>query len=515
MKRNLFGAIFFIWALLATPAYASVIMNEIAWMGTTDSSTNEWIELYNEDAHVVDLSGWKIVADDGSPSIALSGTISANGYFLIERTDDTTVPGVTADLIAAFGSGLSNSGETLRLLNTNGVSVDTVIGGVDWVNIGGNNITKETAQRTTGGWITGTSTPRAQNVAQASVVLDTNTNTNTTINTGTSGDSLVPSKSTMATTPTKTTVSSEIFPRKDIVVLAGDDKNVFALFPVTFNGSATGLYGESLDTATYRWNFGDGAIGAGKTTSHVYEFPGEYVVTLEVFWSTYRRTDRLSVIAVMPDVVISKIVAGDNGYIELLNRANREIDLSEWTITTSSGSVAFAFPPNSIILPKKTFLLANHLSHFRDIETDLSLHFPDGKIIFTMATATPQSAEVNAGQHTTVTSAASLVPLSHTKTYEGESVSKINDIQKVSSPNGATNTAETVLWKKNPAELGASLASRGYEIDGGSKWLLVLLGIILLILAGFIIAQSHRGDVTIADEYAIIEDIIEGREDLK
>ena len=50
----------------------------------------------------------------------LSGTISANGFYLIERTDDNTISNIAADLATAFsgsgGSGLSNSGEVLNLV---------------------------------------------------------------------------------------------------------------------------------------------------------------------------------------------------------------------------------------------------------------------------------------------------------------------------------------------------------------------------------------------------------------
>ena len=110
----------------ATPAFANVVVSEIAWMGTADSSTDEWIELANTGNSAVDLSGWSLRADDGSPTITLSGSIVANGYFLIERTDDNTVPNIPADLVTAFGNGLGNAGETLVLRNASDVEIDRV-----------------------------------------------------------------------------------------------------------------------------------------------------------------------------------------------------------------------------------------------------------------------------------------------------------------------------------------------------------------------------------------------------
>lgn len=511
MQRNLFIMVFFMWAIFVTPAYANVFINEIAWMGTDVSSTNEWIELYNDDSSAVDLTGWTIEAEDGSPSIALSGVISANGYFLIERTDDTTVPSVPADLIAVFGNGLSNTGETLRLQNQSATVIDKVIGGEDWVNIGGDNATKETAQRTVNSWVTGAPSPRMQNAAQAGEVLGSSADTLATANTSTTGSAVVQTNTTTSTanSPVKPATQTEVFPRKDIVVFAGDDKRAFAFFPTTFTGVATGLYGESLDTATYRWNFGDGTTGEGKTLPHTYEFGGEYLATLEVFWSNYHRTDRLSVMVTVPDVIIAKTVSGENGYIELTNRTDREIDLSGWTIALSEGEAIFTFPSNTIILSKKSFLLSNRVSHIVNGEAGLMLNFPDGGIVF--RTNVTSSTQVNEMVKNPV---ASNSP-STKKIYQGVNFAGAVGANSAREVNDMASTTGIVLWEKDTAQLGAGIASRGYEIDGSAKWLYVLLTIMLIVFAGFMIARSHRDEVTVADEYAIIEDIIEGRDDLK
>ena len=68
-----------------------VVINEVAWSGTLDDYNDEWIELYNNTAIAVDLSGWTLVAGDGSPDITLAGTIPAHGFYLLERSDDDAV----------------------------------------------------------------------------------------------------------------------------------------------------------------------------------------------------------------------------------------------------------------------------------------------------------------------------------------------------------------------------------------------------------------------------------------
>jgi hypothetical protein len=154
--------------LSAGPVFAAVFINEIAWMGSVEGDANsEWIELYNDAPVAVDLSGWKLQAADGTPSIALSGTISANGYFLLERADDA-VSGVKADIV--YTGGMENAGEILTLRDSKEVEIDRVDSGVNWKMIGGNNETKQTAQRSGTTWITAVATARAANAVPEPVV---------------------------------------------------------------------------------------------------------------------------------------------------------------------------------------------------------------------------------------------------------------------------------------------------------------------------------------------------------
>jgi hypothetical protein len=101
-----------------------VVLSEIAWMGTTTSSTDEWIELYNNTSSPSDLTGWTLSAADGTPSIPLSGSIPAAGYFLLERTDDTTVPDLPAD--QTYSGGLGNGGEDVILQDAGSNLIDRV-----------------------------------------------------------------------------------------------------------------------------------------------------------------------------------------------------------------------------------------------------------------------------------------------------------------------------------------------------------------------------------------------------
>ena len=122
-----------------TPAsQLAVVINEVAWSGTTASSADEWIELYNTTGAPIDLNGWTLKAQDGTPSITLSGSIPALGFYLLERTDDTSISDIPANQI--YTGALEDGGEQLTLADTIGTFVDT-------------------ANADGGGWPTGTVSP--------------------------------------------------------------------------------------------------------------------------------------------------------------------------------------------------------------------------------------------------------------------------------------------------------------------------------------------------------------------
>ena len=513
MKKSYLLPLLLTGLLFALPASASVVINEIAWMGTADSSANEWIELRNSGGDVVDLSGWRIDADDGSPAILLSGTISAGGFFLIERTDDDTVPGISADIILTFGNGLSNGGEILKLKDGSENVIDTVVGVPSWENIGGDSTTKETAQRIASGWISAPGTPRAPNVAADGEVAGAGTTTSpASTGSSTSGPG---SGASGAQVGGSGTLKSP-YPRSDISVFSGDDTRAFVGFAVQFLGNAKGLYDESLIHATYRWNFGDGATGEGVSIAHQYQFEGEYIVTLEVFWSSYQKTDRLSVTVSVPEVLLNKIVSGDAGYIELVNRTSREIDLYGWILRETTSTAFFAFPRNSVLLPGKSLTIPNTVSSLRSGGLGLSLSYPNGTIAHVFAPAKKESILVGAVAGAQVVEGTPKTPMiakgKLEKTAPTPSPSFVANSPSVTSDDlaNATNTAAIVLWDGAKANVSGKVL--GYDLAGGAKWFFVFAGVLLIALAVYILARSRVDEATLADEYAIIEDIIEGDE---
>ncbi len=148
MRKYLLGFIplfILLFLPLAVSAQGGILINEIAWMGTETSAYDEWIELYNSGSEEIDLTGWLLVAKDGQPSITSSGTIASHAYFLLERSDDSSVIDISANQI--YTGALGNDGEELELRDADGILIDFIYASSSWP--GGDNATKQTLERTT------------------------------------------------------------------------------------------------------------------------------------------------------------------------------------------------------------------------------------------------------------------------------------------------------------------------------------------------------------------------------
>lgn len=119
---------------------SEVALNEVAWMGTTANSADEWIELYNNTTENIDLSGWKLAVKDKF-EIELSGTIPAQGFFLLAKEGAISDPEV--DL--TFSGDLSDKGEILELYDEFGNVMESLDCSGGW--FGGDKPSKASMER--------------------------------------------------------------------------------------------------------------------------------------------------------------------------------------------------------------------------------------------------------------------------------------------------------------------------------------------------------------------------------
>jgi hypothetical protein len=123
----------------------TVIFNEIAWMGTTQSSYDEWIELKNTSNETINLKGWQIINKEENIQFVIEKDlfIEENELILLERTDDNSVLKVQAN--ATYTGAIHNSNEAIFLFDNKCNLQDKVVALFDWEE--GNNSSKRTMER--------------------------------------------------------------------------------------------------------------------------------------------------------------------------------------------------------------------------------------------------------------------------------------------------------------------------------------------------------------------------------
>ena len=330
---------FFVSAVLVCTlprfVFAAVVVNEIAWMGTAVSTADEWMELANDGGTTVDLTGWRLDAADGTPSIALAGSIPAGGFFLLERTNDETVSGVTADLI--YTGALGNNGETLVLKDAGGAAVHTVDASGGWP--AGDNTTKDTMQRSGSSWITASPTPRTANAG------------------GPAPAPPPPPPAAASTPPTPEPVPVPAPPpAPSLGANAGADLVAIAGAITQFEGLAFGLDGKPLEGTRYFWNFGDGSTQEAQSPTHIFHFPGTYHVNLLVSFGHYTGSDWLAVTVLPAEISISEVQPGEGGFVEIANASVARLDIGGMFLTDDTRFV-FRIPAGTVIGPKSAVVL--------------------------------------------------------------------------------------------------------------------------------------------------------------
>lgn len=484
----------------AMVARAGVVVNEIAWMGTaggTSGSYCEWIELMNTGTESMNLNGWtlsigttaKIFSDENGATLS----IAPGNFYLIERLTPSAcpdpVPGISADWSISFGSGIPNSGAIISITNASNVLIDRVDGSDNWKIGGGdtkgNNTTKETAQLSAFGWITATSTPRAKNVGVADVPVGGGAENNS--NTTASSDSVI--SPTQSSNTTNWPVEPQVFAN------AGKDKVVIVGASTVFDGKALGLEKKPLENARFIWNFGDGATGEGKMVEHTYRHPGDYLVVMEVASGYFSGIDQLKVHAAPSPLSVSAITDGSGYFIELSNSSNTDIDISGWSLALNDK--VFAIPKNTFVMAGKKLIFPNEVTGLSVSEGSVpELRYPNGtlasrfgevksKIVETVVVTTPTKSGM--------------------QTISASSVSGTKEAPVVKGIK-VVNAEENNPTKENVATAIESLPKKS---STNYIWLLGVVGISVVALAGVIYARKLEGPSDeiqkLADEIEIIE----------
>src|SRR5262245_5877568 len=111
---------------LSAHADSSIVFNEIMYHPATNEPAMEWLELYNQMAVDVDMSGWSI---DGDVHYNFgTNYVIHGGAFAVVSVSPTNLAAATGltNILGPFTNRLSNSGGKLQLRNKYGRVVNEV-----------------------------------------------------------------------------------------------------------------------------------------------------------------------------------------------------------------------------------------------------------------------------------------------------------------------------------------------------------------------------------------------------
>ncbi|MDP2930594.1 MAG: PKD domain-containing protein, partial [bacterium] len=290
-KTTVFVVLFFIPQVV----FGSVVMNEIAWMGT-EVSSNEWIELYNNTNSSIDIGNWSIYGADTDKCINFSNAdgrittiVPAYGYLLYanhkDDIKDSNGTGVVDIWDATIGMNNVSPGQLILYdaLNCEGNAIDTINQSTKW--LAGNSTIKQTMERITAGWQTSLNpggTPKAPS---------------------SSGAIEEPEEQSTEESETSTAPITNNPPLPD----AGNDIIAFIGQEIKFDGTKS--IDPDNDELAYSWNMGDGKLIEKPNFTYKYLYPGTYLVALMVYDGRNYVTDTITVKIQSAQITINEFMA--------------------------------------------------------------------------------------------------------------------------------------------------------------------------------------------------------------
>lgn len=334
-------------------AHASVVINEVK----INPVAERFIELYNSGSSSVDLTEWYIQRKtiNGSDFTSLvtktyfnGKSIASGGYFLISRSEMTNSDIVLGTLTLA-------ESDTIQIKNTSQELVDKIGWGNsnDCGNICAPNPTEGNSIQkiSDGSWIIASPTPRSLNSSSGDDNNDPPPDDTTDLNKSSNSspkEKLEPLK-----------ISTKII----------SPKTVTAGIPFLVSSNTTTNRGEKYMVGKFIWNFGDGMMIEKKDAEgfeYIYNYPGEYILNLSYFDNCFNKiadaTDKFVIKVIPSDIYISSIGNNDDPYIEIENKSNYDVVLSNWIVT--AGIHYFSIPNGTTILSNKKIKLSPKITGF-------------------------------------------------------------------------------------------------------------------------------------------------------
>lgn len=369
MKYRLWGSLVMVTMLLGSSVIETldtraeeiehVVINEVAWAGSTLSAQDEWVELFNPTMAPVDIGGWMLTKNTGTEELMLTvpagALIPAGGFFVVSNFGpEASVLAIQPDLVDAAIT-LSNSALQLKLYKGSWAdSANLVdIAGDGGVPPAGNNTAKLSMERDADGG--------AWHDAQTALNLDPDVTDKATPASPNSEVTFPPELSSISPS---SGIAGEVFAIESIV-----GKNFNADIQVALRREARTIAAVGVEVANPE------LIDAG-SFSLPEDSPGDWELvvtnpdgTQAILPNAVSITEPAPEFDMSPNLRINEVypqpgTGSNDEYIELVNVGSQTVSLKGWQLddVADSGSAPHVFDGGTVP-PQGLFTIYKPSSH--------------------------------------------------------------------------------------------------------------------------------------------------------
>ena len=313
-----------------------VVINEFMYNEPDDYS--RYVELYNRSDKIIDLAGWKQANNTGTRRILTEETtlLHPNEYVVITPDENLLFffPGLPIMNVGNRLSALKNGGDSIIIENSDAIVIDSLSYTPDW---GGAGVSLERKSVDVPAYY------RENWSESTSSLLGTPGETNTAV---------------MDADPPEIIKIQQLENRGFIIELSKRPDRSRALnldnyqIRPTVNLSAVELSGNYIHLVIHSELVNNETYSI--TISGLTDIFGNMMERSEVDIRYFRLSDVSERDVVINEILYRRKEAGSPEFIELFNQSDKNFDLSDWSLSNSTGSVKL---PEGLLIPAMQYLV--------------------------------------------------------------------------------------------------------------------------------------------------------------